>query len=159
LVETPPQSLEAAPDPALGRSKRNREAGRDLLAREPIAISEQDGFARLLAELRQAALQAPQLGIAIAAIAGDFKGTVALEEKTPPQSYKLVVEGSGRQGFVKGHARVTLAADGDRTMVHIAAQADVGGLIARVGQRLLEGVARTMMDRFYACLAKRAGEL
>ena len=100
-----------------------------------------------------------ELGIAIAAIAGDFKGTVALEDKTPPQSYKLVVEGSGRQGFVKGHARVTLAADGDRTMVHIAAQADVGGLIARVGQRLLEGVARTMMDRFYACLAKQAGEL
>jgi carbon monoxide dehydrogenase subunit G len=99
-----------------------------------------------------------EVGIAIAAIAGDFKGTVALEEKVPPQSYKLVVEGTGRQGFVKGHARVTLAAEGDRTLVHIAAQADVGGMIARVGQRLLEGVARTTMDRFYSCLAKQTEE-
>jgi len=96
-----------------------------------------------------------ELGMAIAAISGNFKGTVALEEKVPPQSYKLVVEGSGRQGFVKGHALVTLAADGDRTLVHIAAQADVGGMIARVGQRLLEGVARTTMDRFYSCLQQK----
>lgn len=96
-----------------------------------------------------------ELGIAVAAISGDFRGSVALEDKIPPVSYKLVVEGSGRQGFVKGTALVTLAADGDRTKVQIAAQADVGGIIARVGQRLLEGVARATMDRFYACLASR----
>ena len=95
-----------------------------------------------------------ELGVAVAAIAGNFKGTVALEDKVPPQSYKLVVEGTGRQGFVKGHARMILEPDGDRTQVHIAAQADVGGMIARVGQRLLEGVARTTMDRFYACMAQ-----
>jgi carbon monoxide dehydrogenase subunit G len=98
-----------------------------------------------------------ELGVAIAAIAGNFKGTVALEDKVPPQSYTLVIDGTGRQGFVKGHARVTLVADGGDTQVHIAAQADVGGMMARVGQRLLEGVARTTMDRFYACLAKRVG--
>ena len=94
-----------------------------------------------------------ELGLAIAAIAGNFKGTVALEEKNPPQSYKLAVEGTGRQGFVKGFARITLEPDGARTQVRVAAQADVGGMIARVGQRLLEGVARTTMDRFYGCLA------
>lgn len=94
-----------------------------------------------------------ELGLAIAAIAGSFKGTVALEEKSPPQSYKLAVEGTGRQGFVKGFARITLEPDGERTHVRVAAQADVGGMIARVGQRLLEGVARTTMDRFYGCLA------
>lgn len=95
------------------------------------------------------------LGVAVAAISGDFKGTVAIEKKVPPQSYTLAVEGSGRPGFVKGSARVTLEPDGSRTRVHVAAQADVGGMIARVGQRLLEGVARTTMDRFYACLAKQ----
>jgi carbon monoxide dehydrogenase subunit G len=94
-----------------------------------------------------------ELGLAIAAIAGNFKGTVAIEEKNPPQSYKLAVEGTGRQGFVKGFARITLEPDGARTHVRVAAQADVGGMIARVGQRLLEGVARTTMDRFYGCLA------
>ena len=94
-----------------------------------------------------------ELGLAIAAIAGNFKGTVALEEKNPPQSYKLAVEGTGRQGFVKGFARITLEPDGARTNVRVAAQADIGGMIARVGQRLLEGVARATMDRFYGCLA------
>ena len=75
--------------------------------------------------------------MAVAAISGSFKGTVALTDKVPPQSYKLSVEGTGRQGFVKGHARVKLEPDGDRTRVLVAAQADVGGMIARVGQRLL----------------------
>ena len=91
----------------------------------------------------------------VAAIAGSFKGTVALEDKAPPNSYTLLVDGSGRQGFIKGRARVTLEAGDDRTRVQIAATAEVGGMIARVGQRLLEGVARTMMDRFYGCLAKQ----
>jgi uncharacterized protein len=95
-----------------------------------------------------------ELGIGIAAITGDFKGTITIDEKKPPHSYTLVVEGAGRPGFVKGQARVTLVPDGDSTRVEIAASADVGGMIARVGQRLLEGVARTTMDKFYACLAK-----
>jgi carbon monoxide dehydrogenase subunit G len=97
-----------------------------------------------------------ELGVAVAAIAGSFKGSIALEDKSPPHSYTLVVEGNGRQGFIKGRARVTLAPDVDRTRVRIDARADVGGMLARVGQRLLDGVARTMMDRFYACLAAQA---
>ena len=97
-----------------------------------------------------------ELGVTVAAIAGSFKGTVSLEDKNPPDSYTLFIDGSGRQGFIKGRARVTLAPQDDRTRVEIAATAEVGGMIARVGQRLLEGVARTMMDRFYACLAKQA---
>ncbi len=55
------------------------------------------------------------LGVAVAAIAGNFKGIVALE-----------------QGFVKGHALVTLTPDNDRTEVHVAAHADAGGMIARL---------------------------
>jgi carbon monoxide dehydrogenase subunit G len=94
-----------------------------------------------------------ELSVAVAAIAGSFKGTVSLAEKLPPNSYTLLVEGTGRQGFVKGNARIRLEAEGDRTKVQVDADADVGGMIARVGQRLLEGVARMTMDRFYGCLA------
>ena len=96
------------------------------------------------------------LAVAVAAISGDFKGTIALQDKNPPRSYRLIVEGSGRPGFVKGNAQVTLVPDGDRTTVQIEADAEVGGMIARVGQRLLEGVARMTMDRFYGCLTKFA---
>jgi uncharacterized protein len=99
-----------------------------------------------------------ELAVAVSAISGNFKGTVTLEDKVEPQSYRLVVEGSGRPGFVKGHAVITLVADGGKTAVQVAAHADAGGTIARMGQRLLEGVGRMTMDRFYACLAKRAGQ-
>jgi uncharacterized protein len=95
-----------------------------------------------------------ELSIAVAAISGNFKGTIALQDRDAPRSYRLLVEGTGRPGFVKGNALVTLVPDGARTTVQIEADADVGGTIARVGQRLLEGVARMTMDRFYGCLTK-----
>ena len=96
-----------------------------------------------------------ELAVAVAAISGNFKGTIALQDKNPPRSYRLVVEGSGRPGFVKGNAHMTLVPEGERTSVQIEADAEVGGMIARVGQRLLDGVARMTMDRFYACLQKQ----
>ena len=96
-----------------------------------------------------------ELGLAVGAIAGDFKATVSLQDKEPPRAYTLAVEGTGRHGTVKGGARITLEADGDRTRVNVDAHAHVGGIIARVGQRLLEGVGRATMDRFCACLQKR----
>ena len=97
-----------------------------------------------------------ELAVAVAAVSGSFKGTVSVADQIAPHSYTLMVEGTGRQGFVKGQARITLEPSGDRTDVLVAAQADVGGLIARLGQRLLEGVGRMTMDRFYGCLAQRA---
>jgi uncharacterized protein len=97
-----------------------------------------------------------ELAVAVAAISGNFKGTVAIEDKVPPDSYTLRVEGTGRPGFMKGHSIVTLVADGERTTVQVSAHADVGGMIARVGQRLLESVARMTLDRFFACLAQQA---
>jgi hypothetical protein len=96
-----------------------------------------------------------ELVVGVAAVSGTFSMSIAIEDKAPPHSYTLVVDGTGRPGFVKGRAAVTLAAEGAGTAVHIAADANVGGLIARVGQRLLEGVARMSMDQFYKCLAGR----
>ncbi|MBI3049523.1 MAG: carbon monoxide dehydrogenase subunit G [Acidobacteria bacterium] len=96
-----------------------------------------------------------ELSVAVAAISGDFKGTIELADKLPPQSYKLIVSGTGRPGFVRGTATITLAPHESGTAVQVAASANAGGLIARVGQRLLEGVARMMMDRFYQCLASQ----
>jgi carbon monoxide dehydrogenase subunit G len=96
-----------------------------------------------------------ELAIAVSAISGDFKGTVTLADQDPPRSYRLVVDGAGRPGFVKGQALVTLVPQDAQTVVQIAAHADVGGMIARVGQRLLDGVARLTMDRFFGCLAKQ----
>ena len=91
----------------------------------------------------------------VAAVSGTFNATIAIEDKQPAESYKLRVDANGRPGFVRGQALVTLVADSNGTSVNVAATADVGGTIARVGQRLLEGVARMTMERFYGCLAKK----
>lgn len=99
-----------------------------------------------------------ELAVAVAAISGHFKGTITLCDKVAPESYRLLVEGTGRPGFVKGEARVTLVSQGGTTSVQIEAEAEVGGMIARVGQRLLEGVARMTMDRFYGCLQKHVAQ-
>jgi len=96
-----------------------------------------------------------ELVVVVAAITGNYGATVAIEDKVPPRSYRLVVQGTGRTGFVKGGATITLEAAANGTSVHVDANADVGGAIARVGQRLIEGVARTTMNRFFACLASR----
>ena len=96
-----------------------------------------------------------ELVVVVAAITGNYGATIAIEDKVPPRSYRLVVQGTGRTGFVKGVATMTLEAVANGTAVHVDANADVGGAIARVGQRLVEGVARTTMNRFFACLASR----
>lgn len=98
------------------------------------------------------------LTIGIAAITGRYQGTVRMTDKDEPAGYTLVVEGKGKPGFVNGSANVSLAeADGGaRTSVAVTGKAQAGGTIARVGQRLLGGVSKMMMDRFFACLQERA---
>lgn len=96
-----------------------------------------------------------QLKVAVAAITGDYWATIELADQSPPVSYRLIVDALGRMGFVKGTALMTLTPKNDGTTVSVDATADVGGTVARVGQRLMEGVARMTMNRFFACLAKR----
>ena len=96
-----------------------------------------------------------ELSAAVAAVSGDFKATIALVDQQAPQAYTLRVDATGRPGFVKGEALITLSDEGDRTTVSIAAKADAGGMIARVGQRLIESVARMNMDRFFGCLTTK----
>jgi carbon monoxide dehydrogenase subunit G len=96
-----------------------------------------------------------QLSAPIAAITGQFDASIALEDKVPPRSYRLVVQATGRPGFVNGHAVIALSAEDQRTIVDVRAAADVGGAAARIGQRFLEGAARMMMDRFFDCMRKK----
>ena len=93
--------------------------------------------------------------LAIAAVTGNYTGTVSMLDKNPPHSYRLVVEGSGKPGFVNGEAAIELIAEGAGTTVRVKGQGNVGGVIARVGQRLLGSVSKMMMDRFFACLQAR----
>ena len=95
--------------------------------------------------------------IRIAAITGKYEGTVEMTDKHEPSGYTLVVEGKGKPGVVKGSATVSLddADDNTTTAVNVVGKAQVGGTIARVGQRLLGSVSKMMMDRFFTCLQER----
>ena len=92
------------------------------------------------------------LTVALAAITGTYNGTVNLTDKTLHTSYRLVMEGQGRAGFVKGSSVISLRPAGASTAVDVSGAVHTGGPIARVGQRLIGGVARMMLDRFFACL-------
>jgi carbon monoxide dehydrogenase subunit G len=91
----------------------------------------------------------------VAAVTGTFEGTVALVDKVPESSYRLVVDGRGRPGFATGDATVTLAAREAGVTVDVAGAMTVGGLVAQVGQRLLSITAQMMMDRFFACMRSK----
>jgi carbon monoxide dehydrogenase subunit G len=92
------------------------------------------------------------LEVGIAAVKGTYKGKARMADKEPPQRYKLVVEGSGGPGFVKGEGILTLTEDGNETLVAVEGDAQVGGLIASVGQRLIGGVSKQMMGQFFKCM-------
>jgi len=95
------------------------------------------------------------LTVGLAAITGTYNGTVVLTDMIPQTSYGLVVEGQGRPGFVKGTSAIVLRSEGAATAVDVSATVQTGGTIARLCQRLIGGVAKMMMDRFFECLQSK----
>lgn len=79
-----------------------------------------------------------------------FKGEVTLEDVEPEQSYRIVGEGKGGvAGFAKGAARVTLADADEGTELSYDVEAHVGGKLAQLGSRLINGFATKMADQFF----------
>ena len=94
--------------------------------------------------------------MALASLSGAFEGKVRITEQTPPESFRLVVEGSGRVGFVKGDGLLKLSAVEGGTEVSYEGEAQVGGTMAAVGQRLIDGTAKMMIKKFFDKLAAEA---
>lgn len=83
-------------------------------------------------------------------VSATFTGKVTLSELNPPISYKISGEGKGgAAGYAKGGADVSLAEDGADTVLSYNAKADVGGKLAQIGSRLIQGTARKMADDFF----------
>jgi carbon monoxide dehydrogenase subunit G len=86
----------------------------------------------------------------IAALSGSFDGKVSLTDPNPPESFRLLVEGSGRIGFLKGDGLLKLSTNGDSTTkVDYEGEVHVGGTMAAVGQRLLDATSRMMIRKFF----------
>jgi carbon monoxide dehydrogenase subunit G len=87
--------------------------------------------------------------VGIAAVKGSYKGKVAIKDKQPPSHYVLSGEGSGGPGFMQGDVTIDLGEVDGKTVLKYSADAKVGGLIASIGQRMLGGVAKMMVDQFF----------
>jgi carbon monoxide dehydrogenase subunit G len=98
--------------------------------------------------------------VKIGPVAATFKGTVELSDIVPNEGYTITGEGSGGMaGFAKGGAKVKLSdSEGGGTLLHYDVEAQIGGKIAQLGSRLIDGVAKSMADKFFANFAEAAAK-
>ena len=87
----------------------------------------------------------------IGPIKSRFTGTAFLSELNPPESYVISGEGKGGPaGFAKGRAKVKLVEDGDHTLLSYTVNIEVGGKLAQLGNRLIEGTSKSLAEQFFS---------
>jgi carbon monoxide dehydrogenase subunit G len=94
-----------------------------------------------------------KMKVAMASVSGAFDGRVRLTDQTPPTSFRLLVEGTGKIGFIKGEGLLKLSAADTGTEVVYEGDVQVGGTIAAVGQRLIDATSKMLIKRFFEKLA------
>ncbi|WP_398472984.1 CoxG family protein [Tardiphaga sp.] len=109
---------------------------------EELETTEEGGF-RAVARMR------------VGPVAARFRGKVVLSDLDPLNGYKISGEGEGGvAGFAKGAATVSLTDKGEGTLLVYAVEAHIGGKLAQLGQRLVNGTAKKLADEFFANFAK-----
>jgi uncharacterized protein len=89
-------------------------------------------------------------------VSAKFKGRMVLADLNPPTSYSISFEGQGgAAGFAKGSAKVSLAPEDSGTRLSYTVSAQVGGKLAQIGSRLIDGAAKKMADDFFAAFVAR----
>lgn len=111
---------------------------------EIVKLSDTDFTARVMAE--------------VGPVKARFTGKLTLSDLDPPASYKISGEGQGGDaGFAKGAAQVRLEDDGGATVLRYTIHATVGGKLAQIGARLVDGTARKMADEFFGKFTQVVG--
>ncbi len=96
-----------------------------------------------------------RMKLAISSVEGLFDASVHLQDPQPPTSYRLEIDGKGKIGFVKGGGTFSLEPEGETaTIVHYEGDVRVGGMIAGVGQRLMDMTSKMMIKRFFSSLSQ-----
>jgi carbon monoxide dehydrogenase subunit G len=90
--------------------------------------------------------------VGVPAVRGTYHGRVKMVDLEPPKGYTLIASGQGGSGTIQATARITLTAEDSRTSVRYDADAQVGGVIAGVGQRMLGGVANLLAKQFFKAM-------
>ena len=95
------------------------------------------------------------LGIRVGPVSANFSGNLSLTDEVPPESVTLIVEGKGGSGFVKGVGYVKFEDLGDETtLLKYTGDANIGGTLASVGQRMIDSVAKSMFKTVFEKLDK-----
>lgn len=92
------------------------------------------------------------LSAGVGPVKGTFNATVSIENMTPPSNYRLVVEGKGQPGFIKGTGDLILEDQNGGTLIRYTGNVQVGGMLASVGQRLIESTAKLLAGKFFSAL-------
>jgi hypothetical protein len=91
----------------------------------------------------------------VGSIQSQYKTTFKIADKNPPRSYRLNVQGQGSAGFVQADVKMELSPDGSGTRMNYSGEANVGGRIAQVGQRMINATAETMTEKGFDNLHER----
>ena len=111
-------------------------------------------------ELTQASPEelAAKVALKVGPVSATFAGTVRFEDLRAPEGYTLVGQGNGGMaGFAKGRAVVSLREEGADTVLTYEAKAEIGGKIASLGGRLIQGTSRKLADQFFGTFAAELG--
>jgi carbon monoxide dehydrogenase subunit G len=92
---------------------------------------------------------AMRMKMMLGSASGLFEGKVTIADPNPPAGYRLIVEGTGKIGFMKGEGALTLSPVEGGTNVSFEGDVQAGGTIAAVGQRLLDVTAKMLIKRFF----------
>lgn len=90
-----------------------------------------------------------KMKMAIASFSGLFEGKVKVADSMPPERFRLLVEGTGKIGFLKGDGLLNLNPLNEETEVNYEGDVQVGGTIAAVGQRLIDTTSKMIIKRFF----------
>jgi uncharacterized protein len=94
-----------------------------------------------------------EMRFGVGAISGIFRGSIRLHDLKPTSEYQMSVDGSGTPGFVKGEGTIQLSPDDTGTLLRYSGDVAAGGPIASLGQRMIGGAARMVIDQFFKCVA------
>ena len=97
------------------------------------------------------------LNVGIGAVRGTYVGKVEIRDASPPHSYTMHVQGNGPGAFITGEGHFKLSEVGpEATRIDVGGEAQIGGILARVGQRMLGGASKSLMNQFFDGLKKHA---
>jgi hypothetical protein len=92
----------------------------------------------------------------VGSIKGMFTGSVELEDMQPPSHYRMKVSGKGQPGFLKGAGDLDLEERDGATIISYKGDVQVGGTLASVGQRMIQGAAKMMASQFFTAIEVEA---